>query len=83
MVGDDYVIGSLLLPYLAGLFCVDGLLQRRRHAAWVAAAVLGGLMVAAMTSAGGPALWVVAPLGGFIGFLNAEARRLGEARRAV
>lgn len=80
MTHDDYTFGTLLIPFIAGFFCVNGVMWGRPYGMALVVALGLTLVVSVSTGFGGPALWVTVPFGGMLGFFHAETERM---RRTV
>ena len=76
MTQEDYVFGQLLIPFIAGFFCISGVMTNRPHGMALVVALGFVLIASVMTGFGGPSLWVVVPFGGMLGFFHEETERM-------
>ncbi|MEL6266196.1 MAG: hypothetical protein AAFR52_11225 [Pseudomonadota bacterium] len=74
-MGDEHIFGSMLLPFLIGMYAVHGVASGQHGLPMLTAmAALFGLM--AMTGDVEVTVWICIGFGGFMGFLAAETGRL-------
>lgn len=78
-MGDEYVFGSMLLPFLTALFVVRGMMRRTRQTATLCTFILPALLLTGF-GVSGLGLWVLLIFGGGMGFFLAETERLAERR---
>lgn len=76
-MGDDYIFGSMLLPFLMSLFVVRGLMRRTRHTATLCTFIVPAVLLTGF-GVSGIGLWVLLIFGGAMGFFAAETERFAE-----
>ncbi|MEM6972221.1 MAG: hypothetical protein AAF577_05390 [Pseudomonadota bacterium] len=76
-MGDDYVFGSMLLPFLTALFITRGLMRRTKQTATLCTFVVPALLLTGF-GVSGSGLWVLLVFGAAMGFFAAETERFAE-----